>query len=200
MADMNKIVDDIMLEAENEAKDIISKAEKDAAEIIRNAENECSLIEQTESRRREEEIKRVKRRGEAARASKRRAVLLEEKQKLLNNAVKKAYDEILNMPSAEYEKILLELLNSRMRSGKCTLYFPKGFVAPSEEFSDKLRQMASDKGCNYAISHERNIDSGFVAVYGGIEENCTLKSLFEEHGDEILSLAASEILGTEENV
>ena len=42
-----------------------------------------------------------------------------------------------------------------------------------------VERVAKEKGGNLTISKEsRNIDGGFVLVYGGIEENCSIQALF----------------------
>ena len=47
--------------------------------------------------------------------------------------------------------------------------------------------MAQKKGGVLEISGEtRNIDGGFILIYGGIEENCSIDAMFAEKRDELL--------------
>ena len=47
--------------------------------------------------------------------------------------------------------------------------------------------MAEKKGGALEFSGEvRNIDGGFILVYGGIEENCSIDAVFAEKRDELL--------------
>ena len=54
-----------------------------------------------------------------------------------------------------------------------------------ESFQSDIKKLAEAKGGKLTISGEgRNIENGFVLAYGGIEENCTLKAIFDAKRDE----------------
>lgn len=198
MADMKKIIDDIMFEANDEARKIIADAKNEAEKIIAEAKSECFAIEKEEQKRKAVELSRLERRYASARASQRRTMLLKAKQEIINTAVNDAYKSVTSLSGTDYEKILLKLFTSHMREGECTIYFPSSYK-PSRNLLDKLKKLANEKHCNYNVSYDRKgVENGFIMVYGGIEENCTFHSLFEEKRDEIFELAAAEILGTEE--
>lgn len=199
MADMNKIINDIMLEAKDEAAKIIAQAEADAKELIASAEKECAAIENEQETRRRAEILRLEKRLTSSRAAQQRTELLKAKRDILNEAVDEAYREITALSGDEYENILIKLFKSRMRGGECTIYFPSGYE-PTERLRDDLAELAKEKNCTYKISESGKIEDGFIMVYGGIEEHCDFKSLFEEKRDEIFELAAAELLGTEDSV
>lgn len=56
---------------------------------------------------------------------------------------------------------------------------PKGF-------EQEIQKAAAEKGGVLELSREaRDIDGGFILVYGGIEENCTIKALFDAQRDEL---------------
>ena len=50
----------------------------------------------------------------------------------------------------------------------------------------RLEKAAKEKGGALTVSKEgKNIENGFVLVYGGMEENCTLKAIFDEKKDDL---------------
>ena len=47
-------------------------------------------------------------------------------------------------------------------------------------------QTAQKKGGHLVVSKEpKDMDGGFVLVYGGIEENCTIRAMFHTKQDEL---------------
>ena len=51
---------------------------------------------------------------------------------------------------------------------------------------EQAGEIAAGKGGSLKVSREtRDIPNGFVLVYGGVEENCTLKAMFEAKRDEL---------------
>ena len=53
------------------------------------------------------------------------------------------------------------------------------------DFEEKIIAAAAEKGGSLVLSKERSIEDGFILVYGGIEENCTLKALLDAKKDEL---------------
>ena len=54
-------------------------------------------------------------------------------------------------------------------------------------FREEIKSLAQKKGGVLEISGEtRNIDGGFILIYGGIEENCSIDAMFAEKRDELL--------------
>ena len=54
-------------------------------------------------------------------------------------------------------------------------------------FREEIKSLAQKKGGVLEISGEtRNIDGGFILIYGGIEENCSIDAMFAGKRDELL--------------
>ena len=54
------------------------------------------------------------------------------------------------------------------------------------DFEKKIKAAAKAKGGSLTLKKEpKAIADGFVLVYGGVEENCTLKALFDAKKDEL---------------
>jgi V/A-type H+-transporting ATPase subunit E len=200
MADMKKIIDDIMLEGENDAAAIIGLAEKDAEKTIENAQKECAAITKNADARRSDELSRLKKRYASSRATQSRNSILSAKQQIIDNAVTEAYRCAADIHGKEYDNTVIKLLRPRIRSGKCTLYLPED-KKPSDYLESQINALMKESGSDCTISYARkNVRDGFILVYGGIEENCTFEALFEEKRGEIYETAARLLFETEESV
>ena len=55
-----------------------------------------------------------------------------------------------------------------------------------EGFTGRIKTIAAAKGGTLTLSKEaREMDGGFVLIYGGIEENCTIKAVFRAKKEEL---------------
>ena len=55
-----------------------------------------------------------------------------------------------------------------------------------EGFRAEIARAAKEKGGSLTVSGEtRRMEGGFVLVYGGVEENCSFRALFDSRKDEL---------------
>jgi len=188
---MKKIIDDIMLEARKDAEGILDKARGDADAVTKAARAECAAIEANEEQSRKTELDRLIKRRASARATRERGRLLEIKHAILTEEAQKAF---LAASRAIDDDAMLALMKKRLRKGECVMYLPKG--TKKDEFIKRAKALAAENGCEMTVSYEREgVKSGFVLVYGGIEENCTFEALFAEKKSEIEERAAQLLFG-----
>lgn len=200
MANMDKIVNDIILEAKAEAQKIIDEANAGADRLTADARNECVKIRGEAEKQAQLQVSKLKKRMYSARASLRREALLKAKHDIIESEITKVCNALTNLPQDEYYSIIIKLLTSVMREGKCVIYFSPEEKLPSS-VSDKISQLAAEKKCEYTVSHERaDVRNGFILVYGGIEENYTFQALIEAKRGELYDTAAQILFGMEENV
>ena len=63
-------------------------------------------------------------------------------------------------------------------------------------FEDRVKEIVAENQGELVIDKEpANIKDGFVLVYGEIEENCTLKALFDSNIDRIKDIANKQLFG-----
>ena len=54
------------------------------------------------------------------------------------------------------------------------------------DFEKKIEAAAQENGGRLTLKKEpKEIPDGFILVYGGVEENCTLKALFDAKKDQL---------------
>lgn len=187
MSGLDKIINQILADAQKEAEAILEKAEKEADNLL------CETREELQRTQREAEERQEKKRAvsmERVRSAadlKRRQSVLETKQEILAKVLEQAYEQLLSKEGEEYFSILTKMLHRFVLPKAGEIYFSKqDLERMPESFRDGIAEIAKDRGGSLTIGREaKKIDGGFILVYGGVEENCTFRALFAEKKDEL---------------
>lgn len=171
-ADADKSIAAIIDKANAEAKSILAGAEKEAAEAIEKVNHDVSV-----------RLSASKSTAESAAALKKRRLILEEKQKLIGEVIEEAKSLIYALPDNVYFEKILKLAEKNVNHAEGTIIFnAKDLSRLPADFETKLNAVAVAKGGKLTVSKEtRPIDGGFVLLYEGIDQNCSITSLFETH-------------------
>ena len=171
-ADADKSIAAIIDKANAEAKSILAGAEKEAAEAIEKVNHDVSV-----------RLSASKSTAESAAALKKRRLILEEKQKLIGEVIEEAKNLIYALPDNVYFEKILKLAEKNVNPAEGTIIFnAKDLSRLPADFETKLNVVAVAKGGKLTVSKEtRPIDGGFVLLYEGIDQNCSITSLFETH-------------------
>lgn len=187
MTGLDKMKSQILDEAKAAADEKIQAAKAEAEAILEAAKAEAAKKELSISQKSETEVKNYKERIASSIDLQRRTKILEAKQEIIADVLDKAYASLTGMEQKEYFDMLLKLVDKYALPQEGELYFssedlknmPAGYEA-------EVKKRAAAKGGSLEISKEgRNIENGFVLAYGGIEENCTLKAMFDAKRDEL---------------
>jgi len=190
MAGLDKIIDQILEEANKQADAIRNDARKQADQIVAEARNQGMALGREISEKAEIEVKNNHERTKSAMDQLKREKTLEAKQALITEVIDKAYHSVLSMSAEEYFGTLKKILEKAARPAEGTICFSQADLARMPaSFKEEIRKAAEAAGGKLTISDERrNIESGFVLVYGGIEENCSFRAIFDEKHDELRDL------------
>ena len=171
-ADADKSVAAIIDKANAEASDILAGAEKEAAEAVAKINHDVSV-----------RLSASKSTAESAAALRKRRLILEEKQKLIGEVIEEAKSLIYALPDNVYFEKILKLAEKNVSPAEGTIIFnAKDLSRLPADFETKLNVVAVAKGGKLTVSKEtRPIDGGFVLLYEGIDQNCSITSLFETH-------------------
>ena len=171
-ADSDKSVAAIIDKANAEASDILAGAEKEAAEAVAKINHDVSV-----------RLSASKSTAESAAALRKRRLILEEKQKLIGEVIEEAKNLIYALPDSVYFEKILKLAEKNVSPAEGTIIFnAKDLSSLPADFQTKLNVVAVAKGGRLTVSKEtRPIDGGFVLLYEGIDQNCSITSLFETH-------------------
>jgi len=181
MSGLDKIVEQILSEARETAQKIIAEANTEAAQIAEAAraagEKELARLMDEASRNAES----VQKLADSAAEMNAKRALLAAKQQMIGSVIEEAEAALAALPDDEYFAMLLRLAkkNALPQEGKMFLS-QKDFDRLPAGFEDRLNGELAAQGAVLHISkHTRPLDGGFLLVYGGIEENCSLSALFD---------------------
>lgn len=187
MSGLNKIKSQIMDEARSLAEEKIAEAKLTADQIIEQAQKEAEESEKEMLFKAEAQEKKQQEKTTSFIDLQKRTKILEAKQEVISEVLKKAYEALENLSGEEYFAALLRLVEKYALPEAGEILFGKADLGRLPEgFGDKIGEIAKAKGGELRISEKEGaIKNGFILVYGGIEENCTLKALFDARWEEL---------------
>ena len=186
MTGLEKMKSQILDEAKALADSKIAEANRRAEEILEEAKADAEKSAANISQRSDKDVANYKERILSSIDLQKRTKLLAAKQEVIAEVLDQSYDRLKTMKIGEYFAMLLKLAEKYVLPQEGTIYFSKADLARMpESFESDVMKLAEAKGGKLDISGEgRNIENGFVLAYGGIEENCTLKAIFDAKRDE----------------
>lgn len=197
MSGLEKMKARIIEEAEDSAREIISQADAQAEDIVgsarKGAEEEArQILEQAEK-----DAAEYGKRTKAALDMQRKQLVLRAKQEMIAEVIDQAYDKVLNLGEKEYFGLMRKLLEKYILPGEGVICFSKkDLERMPTSFRKVIEETASEAGASLSISGQpEQIDGGFLLVYGGIEENCTIRALFDEKKEELSDMANRCLFG-----
>ena len=187
MTGLEKMKSQILDEANRSAGEILEQAKKEAdavmAEARKNAEAECQRI----SEKSEADAESLKVRAESSCDLQKRKAVLKAKQEVISEILKRAYKKMLASDTETYFDIIRKMLNKYVLPEEGEICFSSDDKKRMPDgFEKEIAAIAAAKGGKLIVSkEERNIQGGFVLIYGGIEENCTFKAMFDSRRGEL---------------
>ncbi len=186
MAGLDKILEEIRKENELEIQNIISKAEAKAKRIIEEKQKELDERNQYMDKKMEKVIKLDLDKGVSSAISFKKKIVLEEKQRLIKEVIESSKEYIKNLPKEEYIEFFEKVALSHAHSESGRLKLNK---SDSERFGKELldrinAKLSSNSKGTLVLDDEFTTEkSGFVIVYGDVEENCSLEAIFSEKSE-----------------
>ena len=187
MTGLDKMKSQILDEAQAAAGARVSEAESQAKEILDAAKAETDKAVAAISQKSDADVANYADRVKSSIDLQRRTQLLSAKQEVIADVLDKAYAKLSSMQSEEYFAMLVKLLERYALPQDGEICFSQEDLARMPEaFKAQIEKAAEAKGGSLSVSQEgRKIENGFILVYGGVEENCTLKAVFDAKKDEL---------------
>jgi len=181
MAGVENIINEILQEAKGQADEILAKAGSDAAAAQEAAAKDGEKLRQKYSDKADRDVKDYASRIQSQIGLRRRQSILSVKQDIISDVIKKAYEKLNAQDDQSYFDMILKMLSGVIQSADGLISFSeKDLQRLPAGFAGKLQQAAKAAGGDLKISDKAaDIESGFVLSYGGIDENCSLKSIFD---------------------
>ncbi|MCR5665659.1 MAG: hypothetical protein K6G01_02415 [Eubacterium sp.] len=181
MAGLEKITDQILSDAKQEAARIVADAEKQAAKILAEADAKTQDAVSQIKNKAQNHANVIKSRVESANEQFERTEKLTIKQEVISSVIEKAYEKVCNLPTDQYFGLLEKFITEYAQPGDGTICFSKEDLGRMPaDFEAKAQAAAQKAGGTLTISKEdKNIENGFVLIYDGIDENCTIRAIFD---------------------
>ncbi len=177
MTGLEKIIKQIQDEAEASAAKVIAEAQAKAQEIRAKAQEDAQSKRAAIEEQTAHEVEMIASSAKSAASLAIRRAVLAAKQEVINGVIVKARESILSLPDDEYFALILKMAQKYSLPQPGEAYFSQADLnrMPSD-FAKKLE--AASKGGLAVAKQPRPIDGGFILVYGGVEENCSIEALF----------------------
>lgn len=201
MAGLDKITGQIKAQAQAAADETLREAREQAEKLVLEAreqtERECAAIE----KKSQAAVAAILERGRSAAELKRRQSLLACKQAMIAQVLEDARKELKNMPGEAYFENIIKLAVKEARGGEGLMLLSekdkKRLPAGFEGDLNKALKEKGRPGASLKVSPEtRDIDSGFVLTYGGIEENCSFDAIFDAAHERLQDKVMEILFGT----
>ncbi len=190
MSGLEKIIDQILTEAREQADQTVANAQAQADEIrVRGAEKAEQMRNQAEDDDKKA-IENYRSRMNSAKDLKRRTRVLESRQKTIAELIEKAYKKVCAADVDTYFSFMEKVIAANVMPEQGEIYFSqKDLNRMPKGFELKIKEAAQKKGGDLTLRKEPGkIENGCILVYGGIEENCTVKALFDAKKDHMTDL------------
>ena len=187
MTGLEKITSQIQEEAKASAAKRVEDAQKEADAIVAEAEKVCASMEANALEENASFKVNYAGRVKSSAEQQRRTALLRTKQELITEVIGQAYETLRKEDAANYFLTMEKILKTYVLAEAGEIYFSAEDLARMPaDFEKKIQAAAKGKGGSLVLKKEpKAIADGFILVYGGIEENCTLKALFDSCRDQL---------------
>lgn len=187
MTGLEKIVAEVKDDASKESADILTEAKAKSDDILAAAQQDALKIADEVSRKSEKDIENYRKRMASSADLKKRTAVLTAKQETITQILDEAYEKMCNADTDEYFARIERMLALYVQPEKGEILFSeKDLERMPEGFAKKIEEAAEAAGGSLTLSKKgADIENGFVLVYGGIEENCTLRAVFDAKKEEL---------------
>lgn len=181
MTGLEKIVNQIQEEAQTSVNQLLNEADEKADKILNEAKLACKQTEDKTAA----EIKTIREnavsRSVSAAEMRKKRILLEARQAIISECIQDAYLFLKSLDDKKYFELSERMISKYALPQDGIIYFSETDLKRLPlNFKETVNKIAAEKGGRLVISDDsRDIDGGFVLAYGGIEENCSFKALFD---------------------
>lgn len=185
MTGLEKITDQILTGAKQEAEEILRQAKLRAEEILADADREAEKIKAGIQKKSASDVENCKKRVASANDLYRRTETLRRKQEVIAQVIEAAYEKVCGMDADTYFGMLEKMIEKYALAQAGEICFSRSDLERMPaDFSRRADAAAQKAGGSLKLSREsRKIENGFVLVYGGVEENCTIRAMFDSRRD-----------------
>lgn len=197
MSGLDNIVEEIRNQSKQEADVILKEAEEFCNDYMNDIKKSTDEEIELFNKKALAERKLYEEKTMSGAEFLERNSILRAKQQVIDQAIDKAGEKIAGLSEEDYFNVLEKLLIKNVQRGRGRICFSKKDLDRiPDDFKDRVKEIAIKNQGELVIDNEPcNIKDGFILVYGEIEENCTLKALFDSNIDRIKDIANKQLFG-----
>lgn len=187
MTGLEKMKSRILEEARSSAEVKIQDAQRQAQELLDEKKGQAERAAAAILAKARVDAEGLKEKAVSASDLERRTKLLSARQEIIGEVLAEAYRKIKDMDAAAYFGLVEKLLDHYVLPQEGEIHFsPADAQRMPAGFEAKIQEAARAKGGALTLAEgDALVPDGFVLVYGGVEENCTFKAIFETRRDEM---------------
>lgn len=195
MTGLEKMIGQITDEAEQSAKSTLDEARTQAEKLLEGAHQEADRIRAESTQKAETAAANYMDRVRSSADLKTRTAILQAKQEVIADVLTRACERIESLEGEAYKELIGKLLRKYVQAGEGELHFsPEDQTRIDAAFEKEIAAIAAEKGGTLKLgAADSSIGRGFVLVYGGVEENCTFRALFNADRDTLQDIAHKEL-------
>lgn len=187
MTGLEKIINQIQEDARRDADAVIAQAKENADEILTQARADAQKLQEEILKKSEKDIANYRKRAQSSADLKKRTAILKAKQDTISHMLEKAYEKVCSKDTKTYFDRIERMIRAYAQPAAGVICFSQQDLdRMPKDFSDRIQAAAESVKGSLTLSEKGiRIDNGFVLSYGGIEENCTLRAVFDMKKDDL---------------
>ncbi|MBQ8184817.1 MAG: hypothetical protein IJ036_03415 [Lachnospiraceae bacterium] len=195
MTGLEKMISQIAEEAKSTAQSMVAEATAQAEQMVSEAKAEADKISEAIFRQSETDTKNHLERIHSSADLQRRTAILQAKQEVIASVLEKAYASLNDMETEAYFELIKKILGKYALPEAGNIYFSAADLKRLPAgFEKEISKIAAGKGGSLTLQKDsKDIENGCILVYGGIEENCTFRALFNARKDRLQDVANREL-------
>ncbi len=199
MTGLEKIIQQILQDAQAKADACLAQAKAESDQIVADAKLKAEQEVADIQRKSDREVENQKRSAASANDLYRRTEVLKSKQEVIAQVIQTAYETVCGMDADNYFALLEKMVAKNIVGKDGIICFSeKDLNRMPVDFAEKIKELAKNAGGTLTISPQgRQIENGFILIYGGVEDNCTIKALFDAKQDEMQDIVHALLYGKE---
>lgn len=188
MTGLNKIIQTILSEADSAAAASLVDAKRQAQGIMDEAKKQGEIKSKRILQQSDTDVADSLNRAKSAAALQKKKNLLVAKQQMIQDVIDRARQSLYGLPPEQYFTMVLKMAAKYTLPQEGKIVFSKADLERlPARFQTALDEAVKKKGAVLSISSEtREIDGGFILIYGDVEQNCSFQALFEADQEKLL--------------
>ena len=194
MTGLERIVEKIAAENKSATDAMIAQTSEQANHMLARAREDANAKAQRVVDEAKKEADRIVSVAKSQAESVTRKRYLEIRNAVVNDVLSAAYEQIGTFDDEQYFDLLLRLCIRNAEKGEGVLYLNAHDLAHMpQDFEQSINAAIYETGAVQVSREPKDIENGFVLVYGDIEVNCAVETLVQLRRSELASQVA-EIL------